>query len=199
MPQLQPLCRPAMHAARPAPATGRTRALLIATGSTLAVTPGSSSKLTGALFWNASITWNSGCRDSERAGLSTSTSRSNGSPGGCRPAGLVVRTRAISSRKLGLPDGSVRSTSVLTKNPIRSSSRAVGAAAPSGADQDVAAGAQPREQGRQRRLQHHERLARPSRASARGQRAAPPTAPAARCRRDLLDTEGRARSLGRSS
>ena len=27
---------------------------------------------------NASITWNSGCRDSERAGLSTSTSRSNG-------------------------------------------------------------------------------------------------------------------------
>ena len=28
---------------------------------------------------NASITWNSGCRDSDRAGLSTSTSRSNGS------------------------------------------------------------------------------------------------------------------------
>ena len=40
--------------------------------------PGSSAKLTGALFWNASITWNSGCRDSDRAGLSTSTSRSNG-------------------------------------------------------------------------------------------------------------------------
>ena len=31
-----------------------------------------------ALFWNASITWNSGWRASERAGLSTSTSRSNG-------------------------------------------------------------------------------------------------------------------------
>ena len=31
-----------------------------------------------ALFWNASITWNSGCRANERAGLSTSTSRSNG-------------------------------------------------------------------------------------------------------------------------
>jgi hypothetical protein len=28
---------------------------------------------------NASITWNSGCRDSDRAGFSTSTSRSNGS------------------------------------------------------------------------------------------------------------------------
>ena len=32
-----------------------------------------------ALFCNASITWNSGWRASERAGLSTSTSRSNGS------------------------------------------------------------------------------------------------------------------------
>ena len=32
----------------------------------------------GALFCSASITWNSGWRDSERAGLSTSTSRSNG-------------------------------------------------------------------------------------------------------------------------
>ena len=53
-------------------------ALLVATGSKLAVTPGSSAKLTGALFWNASITWNSGCRASDRAGLSTSTSRSNG-------------------------------------------------------------------------------------------------------------------------
>ena len=42
-----------------------------------AVSPGSS-RLAGALFCSASITWNSGCRDSERAGLSTSTSRSNG-------------------------------------------------------------------------------------------------------------------------
>ena len=40
-----------------------------------------------ALLCNASITWNSGCRDSERAGLSTSTSRSNGTSWCARPQG----------------------------------------------------------------------------------------------------------------
>ena len=39
-----------------------------------------------------------------------------------RPQGCRARTRASSSRKLGLPEVSVRSTSVLTKNPTRSSS-----------------------------------------------------------------------------
>src|SRR5262249_29040258 len=33
---------------------------------------------TGPAFCNTSITWNSGCRASDRAGLTTSTSRSNG-------------------------------------------------------------------------------------------------------------------------
>src|SRR4029453_13142661 len=47
-------------------------ALALETGSTLALSPESSS-CTGALFCNASITWNSGWCDSDRAGLSTST------------------------------------------------------------------------------------------------------------------------------
>ena len=53
-------------------------ALALATGSKPVLSP-ASSRLTSALFCSTSITWNSGCRDSERAGLSTSTSRSNGS------------------------------------------------------------------------------------------------------------------------
>ena len=52
-------------------------ALAVSTGSTTATSPGRS-RLAGALFCSASITWNSGWRDSERAGLMTSTSRSNG-------------------------------------------------------------------------------------------------------------------------
>src|SRR5262249_6088838 len=52
----------------PAPATASTRAL----------SP-SSSSCAGALFCNANITWNSGWCANERAGLSASTSRSNGS------------------------------------------------------------------------------------------------------------------------
>ena len=52
-------------------------ALAEATGSNAVVSP-ASSRLTAALFCNVSITWNSGCRASERAGLITSTSRSNG-------------------------------------------------------------------------------------------------------------------------
>ena len=51
--------------------------LAVDTASNDAATP-SSSNSTAALFWNASITWNSGCRDSDRAGLTTSTNRSNG-------------------------------------------------------------------------------------------------------------------------
>jgi hypothetical protein len=53
-------------------------AVALATGSNRVASPGTS-KRAAALFWNASITWNSGWCDSERAGLSTSTSRSNGS------------------------------------------------------------------------------------------------------------------------
>src|ERR1700730_16342408 len=53
-------------------------AVAVATGSNRVASPGTS-KRAAALFWNASITWNSGWCDSDRAGLSTSTSRSNGS------------------------------------------------------------------------------------------------------------------------
>ena len=53
-------------------------ALAVATGSGRAASPGSSSAHRPRRSANASITWNSGCRDSDRAGLSTSTSRSNG-------------------------------------------------------------------------------------------------------------------------
>ena len=53
-------------------------ALALATGSKPVLSPGSS-RLTSALFCSTSITWNSGWRASERAGLITSTSRSNGS------------------------------------------------------------------------------------------------------------------------
>src|SRR5215468_3631414 len=96
-------------------------ALAPATGSTRALSPASSSS-TGALFCNANITWNSGWCANERAGLSASTSRSNGSSWWLYAAKLLARTRPIRSPKLGWPDVSVRSTSVLTKNPTKSSS-----------------------------------------------------------------------------
>ena len=55
-------------------------ALAVAIGCGVTASPGSSSVAAPASpASNASITWNSGCRDSDRAGLSTSTSRSNGS------------------------------------------------------------------------------------------------------------------------
>jgi hypothetical protein len=49
----------------------------VSTGSNVALSPGSS-RLLAASFWNASMTWNRGCRANERVGLSASTSRSNG-------------------------------------------------------------------------------------------------------------------------
>ncbi len=45
--------------------------------SKLARRPGRSSSAS-ALFWNSTMTWNSGWCDRERTGLSTSTKRSNG-------------------------------------------------------------------------------------------------------------------------
>ena len=72
-------------------------------------------------------------------------------PQGCRPA-----PAPISSRNPGLPEVSVRSTSVLTKNPIRSSSAASVRPAIGLPIGDVGAGPEPRQQPRQRRLQHHE-------------------------------------------
>ena len=74
----RPCRRP--RAARPARTTGRTWRSPPATGVGRAAQPRQlDAGSAGASFWNASITWNSGWRASERAGLSTSTSRSNGS------------------------------------------------------------------------------------------------------------------------
>ncbi len=75
-----------------------------------------------AVFANVSITWNSGWWASDLAGLSTSTSRSNGTSWWEYAARSAVRTRWSSSAKEGSPDTSVRSTRVLTKNPTRLSS-----------------------------------------------------------------------------
>ncbi len=82
----------------------------------------SMSRAAGGLFWKVRATWNSGWRAIERAGLTSSTSRSNGRSWCAYAARSVSRTRPTSSRKLGSPPVSVRSTSVLTNIPTRSSS-----------------------------------------------------------------------------
>ncbi len=96
----------------------------------------------------------------------------------------------------------MRSTSVLTKNPTRSSSASSRAAGDRRADRDVRAGAEPGQQRRERGLQHHEQ------ASRRWLRASSTQAavqrPASRCdpsdrRRGSSPTAGRGRSVGSSS
>ena len=77
-------------------------------------------------------------------------------PDARRPPDWLTAPAPISSRKLGLPDVSVRSTRVLTKKPTRSSSAAVGAAGDRAADRDVGARPKPGEQRRKAGLQHHE-------------------------------------------
>ena len=76
-PRSRPACRrPRAPRAR---LTDRSNlALAVATGSNARRQPRQARAAPAALFCSASITWNSGWRDSERAGLSTSTSRSNG-------------------------------------------------------------------------------------------------------------------------
>ncbi len=75
-------CRPGrrrLRAARSARATGRTwRRRLSPARARLQTGQLQAGGAPTAPASNASITWNSGCRDSDRAGLSTSTSRSNG-------------------------------------------------------------------------------------------------------------------------
>src|SRR5262249_5721737 len=83
-----------------------------------------SSSPTGPAFCSTSITWNNGWRDNDRAGLSSSTRRSNGTSWCPYAPRFPLRTRPTSSRKLGFPDVSVRKTSVFTKNPINPSSAA---------------------------------------------------------------------------
>ncbi len=91
------------------------------TGSAWIRSPGSC-QLTAPTSSSASMTWNSGCRDGDRAGFSTSTSRSNGTSWRAWAASTVSRTRPTSSANPGSLARSARSTSVFTKNPTRSSS-----------------------------------------------------------------------------
>ena len=76
-------------------------------------------------FWNDSTTWNSGCRAVERAGLSTSTSRSNGTSACAKAARSAVAGRGEQLGERGVARRpAVRSTRVLTNMPISSSSSA---------------------------------------------------------------------------
>ncbi|SLG99850.1 Uncharacterised protein [Mycobacteroides abscessus subsp. abscessus] len=89
--------------------------------SSSTVRPGSSSEVRPR-FWNDSITWNSGCRAWDRAGLSTSTSRSNGTSACAKAARSRSRTCASRSVNGVAVSTWVRSTRVLTNMPTRSSS-----------------------------------------------------------------------------
>ncbi len=71
-------------------------------------------------FCSTNRVWNSGWRPSARAGLTSSTSRSNGTSCWAKASSCASRTRPRSSAKDGSPDVSVRSTRVLTKKPTRS-------------------------------------------------------------------------------
>ena len=79
-------------------------------------------------FWSTNMTWNSGLRLRSRSGRNSSTSFSNGTSWCAYASRATSRTRPNTSRKLGLPDSSLRSTSVFTNNPINPSSS--GTAAP---------------------------------------------------------------------
>ncbi|ODA69123.1 hypothetical protein APS67_006727 [Streptomyces sp. AVP053U2] len=96
----------------------------LATGApvgTVSVPRPGRSRTASALFCTVSATWKSGWRARERAGASSSTSRSKGTSWWARADRPLSRTRASRSAKAGLPERSVRRTSVLTKKPTRSS------------------------------------------------------------------------------
>ncbi len=83
----------------------------------------------------SSITWNSGCARCDRAGSSTSTSRSNGTSAcanAARSASRDLREQLGERAAPGRP--AVRSTRVLTNMPTRSSSARLAAAGDRGAD-----------------------------------------------------------------
>ncbi len=85
------------------------------------VRPGRSGRAV-SWFCRTTMTWKSGWWSRARTGLRLSTSRSKGTSWCAWAARSNSRTRSSSSRKVGLPERSVRRTSVLTKNPTRSSS-----------------------------------------------------------------------------
>ena len=125
-------------------------ALAVATGCGSTASPGSSSApRRRASASNASITWNSGCRDSDRAGLSTSTSRSNG-----RSACAVGRKVAAPHPADQLPEARVaRGVGAqhqrVDEEPDQIVQRRIGAPRDRAADRDVGAGPEPRQQRRQ--------------------------------------------------
>ena len=125
-------------------------AVVAATGSNAVVSPGRS-KPAGALFWNASITWNSGWRASERAGLSDlhqALERQvlmavGGEIGGPHTGNQVAEARiaaGVGAQHQGVDEEADQIVE-----------RAVGAARDRAPDRDVGAGAQPGEQGREHR------------------------------------------------
>ena len=116
----------------------------------------SRSRAAGVAFCTVSMTWNSGWRASDRSGASTSTSRSNGTSWCSSAASAGLAHPASSSANDGSPDRSVRITSVLTKNPTRSSSASSVRPATGRPDRDVGPRAEPGQQHRQRGLHHHE-------------------------------------------
>ncbi len=91
-------------------------AVPLCTCSVVTSSPVSRCSAVGTLF-SISTTWNSGCRDRDRSGLSSSTSRSKGMPEFAYASRSARRTRSSSSANVRSPDTSVRSTTVSTKLP----------------------------------------------------------------------------------
>ena len=144
-----------------------------------------------------------GTADDATANATGSTPRQDARtarPGGRTPQGSSERTRPTSSRKLGLPDVSVRSTSVLTKNPTRSSSATSRATRDRRADRDVACRHPAAQQRHKPRLHHHEQARSRSPApSLSSQPCSAAGSDTATVSPRWLATAGRARSAGRSS
>ena len=190
------------RAARSAPPTGRTSRLRRrpAAGRRRRARQAPARRAAADPASNASITWNSGCRDSDRAGLSTSTSRSNGRSGMAigrkvaapHPADQLLEPRV--ARRVGAQHQRV------DEEPDQIVQRSIAAPRDRAADRDVAARTKPRQQPRKPRLQHHEQ----ARARARRASAASPRCSSgidrqtAHCPPRWLATGGRGRSTGSS-
>ena len=96
------------------------RAVPVAAGTTSSCRPDMPS-VTSVKFCHAIRTWVSGWCAIDRVGFSASTSTSNGRSWWSYASRLRLRTRASTSRNVGCPVRSTRSTSVLMKAPTSSS------------------------------------------------------------------------------
>ena len=110
-----------------------------------------------ARFWNASITWNSGCvrvRPRRVQHLHQPLERHVG----VREGGQIglPHARRAARRTTSPAVDPVRSTRVLTNMPTRSSSSRLAAPRDRGADRDVVGAGQPGQQHRQRGVHDHE-------------------------------------------